>query len=144
VVRTSIIALLLLVCTVFIGCQSYTTGLQKSAESANDPAAIVTLHSIATAQGSYAAANAGNYGTFQQLHEAGFLDSRFNSSKPEMAGYAFTMLTQKTEGEPSRFSCNADPLQDGTGRHFYMDSTANVIKVNPSQPATDADPPIRQ
>ena len=52
-VRTSIIALLLLVCTLFVGCQSYTTGLQNTAESANDPAALVTLHSIATAQANY-------------------------------------------------------------------------------------------
>jgi hypothetical protein len=143
-VRLSRIALLLIVYVGFGGCQSYTTGLQESAESGNEPSAIVTLRSIATAQASYAAANAGDYGTFQQLHDAGYLDSRFNSTTPEVSGYTFTMLTQKSEGEPPRFSCNADPARPGAWRHFYIDSTSTEIRVNPSQPATAVDGPIGQ
>lgn len=140
--KPGIIVVSLIAFLASLSCQNYTTGLQKSAESSNEPSAIVTLRSIATAQGSYAEANAGDYGTFQQLHEAGYLDSRFDSSKPESAGYVFTMLAQKSQGEPPGFSCNADPAQPGTGRHFYIDSTSTVIRVNPSQPATATDEPI--
>lgn len=142
-VRISMIALLSMVWMTSGGCQSYTTGLQKSAESSNEVAAIAALQFIATAQASYKAAK-GDYGTFQQLHDANYLDSRFNSSKPEMAGYAFTMLIQKSEGEPPRFTSNADPVPARTGRHFYIDSTSTLIRVNPSQPATPTDSPIGQ
>jgi len=87
--------------------------------------------------------NNNEYGTFQQLCEAGYLDSRFNSSNPQIKNYVLTMtVNAKSEGAPEGFfSCNADPAGSGAqGRHLYMDSTSTEVHVNPNQPATAQDP----
>jgi hypothetical protein len=129
-------ATIILVCMATLSCQSYTTGLQQSVGKTDEISAIAALHSIAAAQRTYSISSGGNYGTFQQLVEAGQLDSRFNSNKPELKDYVLTM-----DVSPSRFSCNADPIRTGpqAGRHFYIDSTSTEIHVNSSQPATATD-----
>jgi hypothetical protein len=134
---------IILVCMATLSCQSYTTGLQQSVGKTDEISAIAALHTIAAAQRTYSLSSDGNYGTFQQLCQAGYLDSRFNSSKPELKDYVLTMdVSQKSGNEsPSRFSCNADPKRSGpqAGRHFYIDSTSLEIHVNPNQPATATD-----
>jgi hypothetical protein len=123
-----------------IGCQSYTTGLQKTRAGANVTAVISALQTIAGAQRSYAFSHDGDYGTFKQLSEDGFLDSRFNSEAPQVQGYVLTMnVGEKT------FGCNADPLvsTDQPGKHFYIDSTTTQVHVNPDQPATADDPILK-
>jgi hypothetical protein len=130
------------VCMATLSCQSYTTGLQQSVGKTDEISAIAALHSIMAAQRTYSLSNGGDYGTFQQLCEAGYLDSRFNSSKPEVKDYVLTMdVSQKSGSEsPSNFSCNADPIRgQQAGRHFYIDSTSTEIHINPSQPATARD-----
>lgn len=129
-------ATIILVCMAVLSCQSYTTGLQQSVGKTDEISAIAALHSIAAAQRTYSITSGGNYGTFQQLVEAGHLDSRFNSNKPELKDYVLTM-----DVSAGRFSCNADPIRTGpqAGRHFYTDSTSAEIHVNPSQPATATD-----
>ena len=124
-------------CLASLSCQSYTTGLQQSASKVDETAVIASLRTIGQAQRSYSVSNEGDYGTFQQLCEGGYLDSRFNSSNPEVKGYALTMSV----GEKA-FSCNADPQTAGSqpARHFYIDSTSGEIHANPSLPATVADP----
>jgi hypothetical protein len=123
-----------------IGCQSYTTGLQKTRAGANVTAVIGALQTIAGAQRSYAFSHDGDYGTFKQLSEDGFLDARFNSEAPQVQGYVLTMnLGEKT------FSCNADPgaSMEPPGKHFYIDSTTTQVHVNPDQPATADDPTLK-
>jgi hypothetical protein len=130
----------LIICVTYLGCQPYTTGLQKGRTGADETAVIGALRAIATAQRAYAVSNGGDYGSFQQLAQNGFLDSRFNSEKPEVQDYVLTMsLGDKT------FSCNADPAATGKpmGRHFYIDSASAEIRVNPSQPATEEDEPLQ-
>jgi hypothetical protein len=120
-----------------MGCQSYTTGLQKTRGGANVTAVIGALQTIAGAQRSYAISHDGDYGTFKQLSEDGFLDARFNSEAPQVQGYVLTMnVGEKT------FSCNADPgaSMEPPGKHFYIDSTTTQVHVNPDQPATADDP----
>jgi hypothetical protein len=140
--RHAILYFLIFACVASLSCQQYATGLKQDVERANEMAAIAALHSIATAQRSYAATNGGEYGTFQQLTQGDYLDSRFTSDKPELAGYVFSMLTQKSEGEPPRFSCNADPTRASgpASRHFYIDSDSVQMHVNPIRPATVDDP----
>jgi type II secretory pathway pseudopilin PulG len=124
-------------------CQTYTTGLQQSVARADETAAIAALHTIAVAQRTYAAGNDGAYGTFQQLSDAGYLDSRFNSDKPAVKDYVLNMkVTPKSEGQAEAFySCSADPTRtDAQGRHFYIDSASSGLHVNPSGPATATDP----
>ncbi|HLN96869.1 MAG TPA: hypothetical protein VK208_00145 [Pyrinomonadaceae bacterium] len=128
------------ICLASLSCQSYSTGLQQSVARADETAATAALRTIATAQQTYAVGNDGNYGSFQQLCEAGYLDVRFNSEKPTIKDYVLTMEVGKGAEGPY-FRCNADPAGNGPpGRHFYIDGTANVLHVNAAQPATAADP----
>jgi hypothetical protein len=130
------IVTVLVACSILLSCQSYSTGLQQSVARADETSAIVTLKTISTAQQTYAVSNGGNYGTFQQLCEAGYLDSRFNYTQPQVKGYLLSMNV----GDKS-FSCNADPAP-GTAqpaRHFYIDSASGELHANPTQPATSAD-----
>ena len=145
-IRLGTFILSFLVCLASLACQSYTTGLQQSVSKTDEISAIAALHSIAAAQRTYSLTSGGEYGTFQQLVEGGYLDPRFNSSKPEVKDYALTMdVRQKSGNEsPSRFSCNADPIRgQQAGRHFYIDSTSPEIHVNPGQPATAGDGPLQ-
>lgn len=120
-----------------MSCQTYPTGMQQSVARAGETAAIAAMKSISTAQQAYALNNGGNYGTFQQLCEAGFLDARFNSSKPQVQDYVLTM-----EASGASYSVNADPQRVGeaAGRHLFMNSTSPEIHVNNTQPASASDP----
>jgi|SRR5882672_5217087 len=142
--RFSILALTVLICFASLSCQTYSTGLQQSLARADETAATGALRSIAIAQRTYAVSNSGNYGTFEQLCEGGYLDSRLNSSKPVIKDYVLTMtVTAKAEGQAEGFyACNADPTNTGAqaGRHFYIDSTSSELHVNESQSATAKDP----
>ena len=103
-----IIALLFfLTCTAF-ACQSYTRTLQQSVERADETAAIAALRTLSTAQRTYSVSNSGAYGTFEQLVQGGFLDSRFNSEKPKFKGYVLSMSVE-TKGGDGSYSVNADP-----------------------------------
>lgn len=132
------IALTLFGSVLIVGCQSYTTGLQKTRTNVDETAVIATLQTVAAAQRAYSISNAGEYGSFEQLTEGGFLDSRFASETPEVRGYVLTMATDDKE-----FRCNADPSNNADGQHFYIDSKSALIRVNPSQPATASDPVYR-
>lgn len=136
-IRFAFSIMCVIACIASFSCQSYTTGLQQSSNRVDETAVLATLRTIGVAQRSYSVSNGGDYGTFQQLSEGGYLDSRFNSSKPEVKGYALTMNV----GEKS-FGCNADPALPGAqpARHFYVDSSSAEIHTNPSQPATATDP----
>lgn len=110
----------------------------KSVSAVDETSAIQTLRTIATAQAQSRAAR-GSFGDFNTLVQAGFLDQRFSGDAPTMRGYRFTM----TAGD-NDFSVSADPqtaqATDAGGRHFYLDSTDNVIRVNASQRASKNDP----
>jgi hypothetical protein len=141
--RFAIPALVVSVCIISLSCQSYTTGLKQSVARADETAAFGAMRTIALAQRTYSMSNNNEYGTFQQLSEGGFLDSRFSSSNPQIKNYVLTMtVNPKSVGASEGFfSCNADPAGSGAqGRHLYIDSTSSEIHVNPSQPATVNDP----
>jgi Tfp pilus assembly protein PilE len=120
-----------------LSCQSYSTGLQQSVARADETSAIAALKTISTAQQSYAITNGGSYGTFQQLSEGGFLDTRFNSNTRQIKDYVLSM-----DVSGNTYHINADPVRSGeaAGRHFYLDSTSPLIRVNPTQAATATDP----
>jgi len=142
--RIPILALTVLLCIASLSCQPYSTGLQQSVARADETAATAALRTIAVAQRTYSASNGGDFGTFQQLCEGGYLDSRFNSSKPALKDYVLTMeVAPKSEAQAEGFySCNADPVRTGpqAGRHFYIDSTSSELHVNPGESATAKDP----
>jgi Tfp pilus assembly protein PilE len=146
-IRFAVLALTILIFIASFSCQSYTTGLQQSVARADETAATSALRTIAVAQKTYAISNEGGYGTFQQLCDGGYLDSRFNSDKPAIKDYVLSMnVIQKSAGQAEGFySCNADPTGTGAqaGRHFYVDSTAAELHINPSEPATAKDPIVQ-
>lgn len=141
--RFAILALTALICSASLSCQTYSTGLQQSLVRADETAAIAALHSIAVAEQTYSISNGGNYGTMQELRDAGYLDSRFDSTNGGVKDYSLTISTKpQSGGAAASFSCNADPTNSGSqaGRHLYVDSTSAAIHVNPTQPATASDP----
>ena len=135
--------LAMLLCIAALSCQTYTSGLEKSVARGNETGAIGALHTIATAQQTYSISNEGNYGSLEQLSDAGYLDSRFKSAAGAVKDYVITVTTTpKAPGKPASFSCTADPKNPSptAGRHFYVDSTSPLIHVNATQTATADDP----
>ncbi len=128
---------LLIAVALLLSCKSYSTGLQQSVARADEMTAVAALKTIATAQQAYALSNGGSYGSFQQLCQAGYLDDRFNSDRPEIKNYLLSM-----EVSADSYRLNADPVSMGeqNGRHLYLDSTSPLIRVNATQPATAKDP----
>ena len=125
-----------------LNCQTYTTGLQQGAGRADEVAALSTLGAITRAQTAYSISNPGDYGTFEQLAAGGFLDDRFNSSKPRFYGYIFTMnVIPKSGSKDGSYTLNVDPdpALKVTGKHFYLDSNSADIHVNASQQAAASD-----
>ncbi|HEX8068636.1 MAG TPA: prepilin-type N-terminal cleavage/methylation domain-containing protein [Pyrinomonadaceae bacterium] len=119
---------------------------KNSVIAANESGAIRTLNTIATEQRTYYIRHS-NYGTFDQLIEAGALDQRFAGETPTVNGYTYTVkVTPKSNSAPPSFTVNADPqVAEGltaTGkRHFYVGSDVNNVRANETQPATAQDPP---
>ena len=68
--------------------------------------------------------------------------SEDNSAAAENIDSTPTMTANESD-----FSVNADPEPSQApettgGRHFYLDSTDNAIRVNPGQRASKNDPPL--
>lgn len=141
--RPLVIALLFLLTCTALACQSYTKTMVQSVERADETAAIAALRTLSVAQQTYSVSNNGGYGTFEQLAQGGFLDSRFASNKPKFRGYVLSM-TATGGSEGGSYSVNADPEPPQQGHHFYMDSSSGLIHTNPSQPAGASDPSLDQ
>ena len=140
---------LVLATTIAIGmaslsCQSYSERLQQSVTRVDETVATGTLRTIASAQQTFSVSNGGNYGTFQQLTDGDYLDERFKSANPaapsrQIKDYVLTMAVGSDSGGPY-YRCNADPIAPKEGRHYYIDSSANALHANPTQPASASDP----
>jgi hypothetical protein len=110
----------------------------------DDTAVVATLRTIVVAENAYSLANGGEFASMDQLVQGGFLDARFQSGAPIKDYNLRLVVNQSTSsGSPGFFSCNADPVNGKTGRHFYIDSTSNQIHVNSNQPASARDETIQ-
>lgn len=117
---------------------------QSSVRKANEASAVGTLNSIRVAQAKYVVDHKGQYGTFRQLFEEGYLDKRFNHDQPSNRGYVFVItLVPKSEEKAATFSVNANPEQSegigATGRNFYYVDPESGICFSNVGPATAAD-----
>jgi prepilin-type N-terminal cleavage/methylation domain-containing protein len=117
---------------------------QSSVRKANEAAAVTTLNAIRVAQAKYVVDHKGEYGTFRQLFEEGYLDKRFNFDQPHNRGYVFVItLVPRSEGRAAIFSVNANPEQSAgigaTGRNFYYIDPESGICFSKTGPATAAD-----
>lgn len=133
---------------ILIGVGSFAW--QQMVINGNDTAAAKSVDLVRTMQAQYANRNKGRFApTFQELVQKVKLDDDFNSEKPIVNGYVFTMKVQEpTASQPSFYSLNVDPqVADGiqaTGsRHYYFDSTLGAIKsTDENRPATPEDPSL--
>jgi len=136
--RLPITIFLLLVSSAF-ACQTYTKGLQDSVTRAKETVALGAIRTIVIAEQTYAASHEGAFGTFDQLVQAGYLSSQFKYEKPKLGGYILS-LTVTGQNQAAAYSINADPEPQLQGRHFFTDSTANLMRVNLTQAAGPSDP----
>ncbi|MGH9931551.1 MAG: type IV pilin protein [Pyrinomonadaceae bacterium] len=123
-----------------IGVPAYKSSVRK----ANEAAAVATLNAIRVAEAKYVIDHKGQYGTFRQLFEQGYLDKRMNHDQPHDRGYVFVVtLIAKSEDTVATFSVNANPEQSqgigATGRNFYYMDPESGICFSNSGPATAAD-----
>lgn len=117
---------------------------QSSVRKANEAAAVATLNAIRVAEAKYVIDHKGEYGTFRQLFEQGYLDKRMNYDKPHDRGYVFVItLIAKSEDKVPTFSVNANPEQSegigATGRNFFYVDPESGICFSQTGPATAAD-----
>jgi prepilin-type N-terminal cleavage/methylation domain-containing protein len=117
---------------------------KSSVRKANEAAAVATLNTIRVAEAKYVIDHKGQYATFKQLFEQGYLDKRMNYEQPHDRGYVFVItLIPKTENAVATFSVAANPEQSqgigATGRNFYYMDPESGICFSDSGPATAAD-----
>ena len=117
---------------------------QSSIRKANEASAVASLNAVRIAQAKYVLDHKGQYGTFVQLYEEGYLDKRFNADTPHHRGYVFVMtLVPKSEEKAASFSLNANPEQaegiGATGRNFYYIDPESGICFSDVAPATAQD-----
>ena len=140
--RTLAPGLLLVVSLSAFSCQTYTTEMTQGSARADEGAATANMRAIARAQAAYNISNPGDYATFEQLATGGYLDNRFNTSKPKYYGYVFTMTVKPKSGSTEgsyMLNADPDPALKAAGRHFYLDSSGTEMHVNASQPASASD-----
>src|SRR2546426_2921960 len=144
----TLIELMIVIAIIGILIGAATIGWRAAVRAGNEAATLQDLKTIASVEIQYYNTHNRNFGTFEQMVKEQMLDTRFSANPPNVDGYVFTLkVTPKTTNQQTTYTLNADPQQaDGigaTGRnHFYIDSTAGTIHVNPDQSAGPNDPPL--
>jgi len=145
----SLIELMIVIAIIGILIAVGVTGWKAAVRSANEAAAIKTLRSIGEQQMLYYNAHQrSTFGTFDEMLKENLLDTRFAGTTPVVDGYVYQMkVVPKSTSQQGGYTVNCDPqVSEGVGatgkNHYYLDSDANTIHVNATQPATISDPPI--
>jgi prepilin-type N-terminal cleavage/methylation domain-containing protein len=145
----SLIELMIVIAIIGILIAVGVTGWKAAVRSANEAAAIKTLRSIGEQQMLYYNAHQrSTFGTFDEMLKENLLDTRFAGTTPVVDGYVYQMkVIPKSTSQQAGYTVNCDPqVSEGVGatgkNHYYLDSDANTIHVNATQPATISDPPI--
>ena len=144
----TLIELMIVIAIIGILIGAATVGWRAAVRSGNEAATIKALQTIASVEIQYYNTHNRSFGTFEQMTKEQMLDSRFATNPPTVDGYIFTLkVTPKTTNQQTSYTLNADPQQSegigSTGKnHFYIDSNAGTIHVNPDQPAGPNDPPL--
>jgi len=140
----TLIELLIVIAIIGILLGIAVPAFKSSVRKANEAAAVATLNTIRVAEAKYIIDHKGQYATFRQLFEQGYLDKRMNHEQPHDRGYVFVItLIPKTENTVATFSVSANPEQSqgigATGRNFYYMDPESGICFSDSGPATAAD-----
>ena len=138
------IELLIVIAIIGILVGIIVPAFKSSVRKANEAAAVATLNAIRVAEAKYVIDHKGQYGTFQQLFDQGYLDKRMNYDQPHDRGYIFVItLIAKSEHTVATFSVSANPEQaqglGATGRNFYYMDPESGICFSSTGPATAAD-----
>ena len=131
---------------ILIGTATYAW---RSAQiQGNETSTIKALNTFSVVELQYFNMHNRTFGAMEDLLKESLIDSRFSGNPPVVNGYVFTLkVTPKSTTQQSSYTLNADPQQTAgigaTGRnHFYIDSNAATIHVNPDQPAGPNDTPL--
>ena len=140
----TLIELLIVIAIIGILVGIIVPAFKSSVRKANEAAAVATLNAIRVAEAKYIIDHKGQYGTFQQLFDQGYLDKRMNYDQPHDRGYIFVItLIAKSEHTVATFSVSANPEQSqglgATGRNFYYMDPESGICFSNTGPATAAD-----
>jgi len=140
----TLIELLIVIAIIGILIGIIVPAFKSSVRKANEAAAVATLNAIRVAEAKYVIDHKGQYGTFQQLFDQGYLDKRMNYDQPHDRGYIFVItLIAKSEHTVATFSVSANPEQSqglgATGRNFYYMDPESGICFSNTGPATAAD-----
>ena len=144
----TLIELMIVIAIIGILIGAATIGWRAAVRSGNEAATLQDIKTVASVEIQYYNTHNRSFGTFDQMVKEQMLDSRFSGNPPTVDGYIFTLkVAPKTTSSQTSYTLNADPQQaDGIGatgkNHFYLDSTAGTIHVNPDQPAGPNDPPL--
>ena len=138
------IELLIVIAIIGILIGIIVPAFKSSVRKANEAAAVATLNAIRVAEAKYIIDHKGQYATFQQLFEQGYLDKRMNHDQPHDRGYVFVItLIPKSENTVATFSVSANPEQSqglgATGKNFYYMDPESGICFSDTGPATAAD-----
>ena len=140
----TLIELLIVIAIIGILIGIIVPAFKSSVRKANEAAAVATLNAIRVAEAKYVIDHKGQYGSFPQLFEQGYLDKRMNYDQPHERGYVFVItLIPKSENTVATFSVSANPEQaqglGATGRNFYYMDPESGICFSSTRPATAAD-----
>jgi prepilin-type N-terminal cleavage/methylation domain-containing protein len=131
---------------ILIGTATYAW---RSAQiQGNETSAVKALNTLSVVELQYFNMHNRTFGAMEDLLKENLVDSRFSGNPPVVNGYIFTVkVNPKTTSQQSSYTVNADPQQSvgigATGKnHFYIDSAAATIHVNPDQPAGPNDTPL--
>ena len=144
----TLIELMIVIAIIGILIGAATIGWKAAVRAGNETATIKGLQTLASVEIQYYNTHNRSFGTFEQMVKEQMLDTRFSGNPPTIDGYIFTLkVTPKSPNQQTSYTVSADPQQSegigATGKnHFYMDSTAGTIHVNPDQPAGPNDPPL--
>ena len=116
--------------------------------SGNESSATTILDRMRMYEAQYAGKNHGKFGSFDQLVQAGVIDSQFAGDAPVVNGYVFRIEISEPSGStPAAYKITAEP-QVPTGvtatgnRYFFTSSSIGTIKAQEGGPATETSPSI--
>lgn len=131
---------------ILIGAATYTW--RAAQIQGNETATVKALNTFSVIELQYFNTHNRTFGAMEELLKESLIDTRFSGTPPVVNGYVYTLkVTPKTTSQQSSYTLNADPQQSSgigaSGRnHFYIDSGAGTIHINPDQPAGPNDPPL--
>jgi type II secretory pathway pseudopilin PulG len=125
---------------VLVGAAVY--GWKAAQRAGNEAATLQNLKTIAAVEIQYFNTHDRTFGTFDQLVNEQMLSSKFKGN-PVIADEYVLILNIGAGRANASYVITADPQSDSSGRrHFYLDSTSEIIRANPDRHASADDPPF--